>query len=245
MSDPTMNIADRERLASVIAGAGLFLVATRQRRGPALATAAVATGLLARGVSGHCAVYRAAHIDTRDTDTRRLLGGSGGIHVCERVVIHQPLDAIYSFWRDLANLPRFFRHLRAVTPHDERRSRWVAAGPAGSSVEWEAEIVNDVPNQVIGWRSLGEADIVSAGSVNFDEAMGGRGTVVTVKLQYEPPAGRVGAWAAWLLGADPASQIRDDLRSLKQQLEAGETPTVTGQPRGGELCGSTGRAGRS
>ena len=118
-------------------------------------------------------------------------------------------------------------HLERVTDLGEGRSHWVAAGPADVRVEWDAEIINDVENQVIAWKSLPGADVVSAGSVNFDAVRGGRSTQVSVNLQYAPPAGRVGGWVATLAGREPSQMIREDLRRLKQLLEAGEIARAT------------------
>jgi uncharacterized membrane protein len=98
----------------------------------------------------------------------------------------------------------------------------VAIGPAGLKVEWDARIVNEVENQVIGWTSLPEADVVTAGSVNFDRVRDGRSTQVTVHLQYAPPAGAPGALLASLFGRAPSQTIREDLRRFKQLMEAGE-----------------------
>src|SRR5258708_12799436 len=96
---------------------------------------------------------------------------------------------------------------------------WRGRGPAGSVVEWDAEIFNEIPNKLIAWRSLEGADVVSAGSVNFDAEPGGRGTRVTVHLQYSPPGGKVGAAIARLFGSDAETEIRDDLRRFKQLVE--------------------------
>jgi uncharacterized membrane protein len=124
------------------------------------------------------------------------------------------------------------RHLDSVERVTDTISRWRAHGPAGTGVEWEAEINNEVPNKVIGWRSLENADVVNAGSVNFDDAGHGRGTRVTVHLQYSPPGGKVGASIARLFGKDAETEIREDLRRFKQLIETGEVPTTSGQPRG-------------
>lgn len=148
--------------------------------------------------------------------TRASLGGSGGIHLVEEVLIRRPVADVYRFWRDLTNLPKFMRHLQSVTT-DGRRSHWVVRGPLGTAVEWDAEINNVVENKVIGWQTLAEATVTHAGSVTFDEAPGG--TRVRVKLQYDPPAGRVGGAVAKLLGEDPAKQIREDLQRVKELLE--------------------------
>ena len=107
------------------------------------------------------------------------------------------------------------------------RSHWVAAGPAGLAVEWDAEIINEVENKVLAWRSLPGSDVVTAGSVNFDAVRGGRSTQVSVHLQYAPPAGKAGALVASLFGREPSQTIREDLRHFKQLLEAGEIPRAT------------------
>jgi uncharacterized membrane protein len=227
------NVADTERIVSVVAGASLIAFGATRRPMTALAAMAAGAGLIARGVTGRSALYRAAHVDTRDQDTRRVLAGDGGIHVTQTVLVVRQVHDVYAYWRDLRNLPRFMSHLQEVTPLNGQVSHWVAKGPAGKRVEWDAEIINEVEDKVIGWRSLPGSEFISAGSVNFRERRGW-GTELSVKLQYEPAAGRPAAWLAWLLGADPASTIREDLRRLKAMLEAGEFPSVEGQPQGGE-----------
>ena len=124
------------------------------------------------------------------------------------------------------------RHLASVEKMTDTISRWRAAGPAGVTVEWEAEVYNEVPDKLIAWRSLDNSQVISAGSVNFDDAGPGRGTRVTVHLQYSPPGGKLGAKVAKLFGRDAETEIREDLRRFKQLLEAGEVPTTSGQPRG-------------
>src|SRR5438067_11547174 len=99
------------------------------------------------------------------------------------------------------------RHLESVEKITDTISHWRAKGPAGTVVEWNAEIFNEIPNKLIAWRSLEGSDVVSAGSVNFDPAAGGGGTRVTVHLQYSPPGGKVGAAIAKLSGRDAETQI--------------------------------------
>jgi uncharacterized membrane protein len=113
-------------------------------------------------------------------------------------------------------------HLEAVQVIDDRRSHWRARAPAGSSVEWDAEIIEDQPNARISWRSTQEADVPNTGTVSFRTAPGNRGTEIQVTLRYDPPAGRVGALVAKLFGEEPAEQVKSDLRRLKQVLETGE-----------------------
>lgn len=144
------------------------------------------------------------------------------MHVAKAITIRTAPDQLYSFWRNFENLPRFMFHLEAVRVINDRRSHWVAKAPAGSSVEWDAEIVEDRPNERIAWRSLPDADVKNSGSVEFRPAPGSRGTEVHVEVHYDPPAGKLGAMVAKLMGEEPARQIGDDLRRLKQVIETGE-----------------------
>src|SRR5262249_43303222 len=130
------------------------------------------------------------------------------------------------------NLPRFMKHLESVQVKGERRSRWMAKAPAGTRVEWDAEITEDRPNELIAWRSLEGADVDNSGSVRFERAPCGRGAVVRVEMRYSPPAGVIGAGVAKLFGEDPEWQVKDDLRRFKQVMEAGEIITTEGQPAG-------------
>jgi uncharacterized membrane protein len=155
--------------------------------------------------------------------SRALPGQVGqGIDVRHAITVNRPVEVIYQFWRNFENLPRFMRHLENVTINDERRSHWVARGPAGMRVEWEAELVTDRANEQIAWRSLAGASVPNAGSVRFRAAPGGRGTEVRVDLQYAPPGGKLGAAVASLFGAEPAQEVIDDLRRFKQVMETGE-----------------------
>ena len=143
------------------------------------------------------------------------------IHVRKGFTINRQPEVVYSFWRKLDNLPRFMRHLDSVEVIDERRSRWRAKAPVGA-VEWEAEIVDEQPNQLISWRSLEGATVPNRGTVRFNAAPGARGTEVHVDLEYSVPGGRFAALVAKMFGEEPEQQIVDDLRRVKQLLEAGE-----------------------
>jgi uncharacterized membrane protein len=230
----TRNLSEFERWASLAAGTGLAAYGFTRLKNRGWLYAALGGYLLRRGVTAHCDVYEALGVNTFGgvTDTRAALGGARGTHVLESVTINRPIEELYRFWRNLENLPRFMRHLESVERVTDTISRWKVQGPAGTAVEWEAEINNEVPNKVIGWRSLENADVVSAGSVNFDDAGRGRGTRVTVHLQYSPPGGKAGASIARIFGKDAETEIREDLRRFKQLVETGEVPTTEGQPRG-------------
>ena len=153
-------------------------------------------------------------------DTRVALSGPRGFHVHESIRIEQPVEALYRFWRNFENLPKVMTHLEQVIDLGNGHSHWVAKGPAGIPVEWDAEMINDVPNKVIGWRSLPSSDFVTAGSVNFDGSGDGRSTLITVHLQYAPPGSKLGKLVAQLFGDDPSQAIAEDLRRLKRLLDS-------------------------
>ena len=214
------NISDTERWASMAAGAGLAAYGLSRRSGTGWVLAGAGALLFRRGLSGHCHTYRMFGLSTAGTgrDAREALGGSGGVNVEESVTINRPIEELYRFWRNLENLPRVMHHLESVERLTDTLSRWRAKGPAGTELEWTAEIVSDVANQVIGWRSIERSDVVSAGSVNFVEVGPGR-TLIRVQLQYSPPGGRIGDALAWLVGRDAATEIREDLHRFKQSVE--------------------------
>lgn len=216
------NISEAERWLSIAAGVGLATYGLTKRRGAAAWMLAAFGGLLVRrGASGHCDTYELFGINTAGTgqDTRRALGGNAGVIVDESVTINQPVEMLYRFWRNLENLPRVMRHLDSVERITDTLSRWRAKGPANTSVEWNAEIINEVANKLIAWQSIEGSDVVSAGSVNFHDLGAGRGTRVRVRLQYNPPGGKVGAAIVKLVGSDAATEIREDLQQFKHMVE--------------------------
>jgi uncharacterized membrane protein len=145
-----------------------------------------------------------------------------GTPVIRVITINKSPDEVYSFWRNFENLPRFMSHLEAVHTFGDRQSHWVAKAPGGTTAEWDAEVVDEIPGRLIAWRSLEGAEVDNSGVVRFERATGGRGTVVSVELRYNPPGGAIGAMFAKMFGQDPGQQIAHDLRSLKQILEIGE-----------------------
>ena len=153
-----------------------------------------------------------------------------GVRVERAVTILASPDALYDFWRDFTNLPRFMEHVHSVTLLEDRRSHWVVAGPLGRNIEWDAEIISEEAGQRIAWRTSEEADVQHAGSVEFRALTYGRGTEVKVVLRYEPPGGKLGSLVAKLLGEEPSQQVASDLRRLKRLFETGEEITVEGQP---------------
>jgi uncharacterized membrane protein len=154
------------------------------------------------------------------------------ISVRQTITINAAPAELYGFWKNVENLPLFMEHLESVSKVNERVSHWVAKAPAGACVEWDAEIIDDQPERRLGWRTLPDSQVTHEGMVSFEPAIGGRGTVVRVEMLYVPPAGKVGVWIARLFGEEPALQVGDDLRRLKQLLETGEVATTLGQSSG-------------
>jgi uncharacterized membrane protein len=153
---------------------------------------------------------------------KQLTNGGRGVHAKGSRVINRPLEEVYNYWRNFENLPRFMKHLVSVKDFGDGRSHWIAKGPAGTQVEWDATIIADVPGEVITWRSLEGSDVDHAGAVRFESASGGRGTIVKVNIEYNPLGGALGATIAKLFGEEPEQQLDDDLRRFKQVMEVGE-----------------------
>jgi uncharacterized membrane protein len=223
-SAPHHDVSDVERLVSVATAAAAIAYGVSRRSVPGICLAAAATPLAYRGLVG---TWPRLNQDRANGDTRVALAGSRGTHVRESIRLEKPLDEVYRFWRRFENLPRFMTHLERVVDLGHGRSHWVAKGRGGVNVEWDAEIINEVENKVIGWRSVPGSAVVTAGSVNFDRVRNGQMTQVSVHLQYALPGGRATALLATLLGREPSQTIREDLRRLKWLLEAGEVPRTT------------------
>lgn len=200
------------RWGALAAGGALAVLGLTRRSKGGLALAA-GGGLLAYAVS-------------------RAASHPGQLVASSTMQINCTPQEAYSFWHNFENLPLFMRHLDSVSILGDRRSRWVAAGPLGSRVQWDAEIVVEREGELISWRSLPGSDVEVDGSVEFRKAPGNRGTFVSANVIYSPPAGKIGGTIAKLLGKDPAFLMRQDLRRFKALIEAGEIPTVEGQSHG-------------
>ena len=219
---PRVSIGTLERVAALTTATAVVAYGLSRRSLPGVCLAAVATPIAYRGLAGEWP--RAGNGHSPRAVTRDALGGKRGVHVRESVRLEKPIDEVYRFWRNLENLPQFMNYLDAVIDLGNGRSRWLAKGPAGTQVKWDAEIINEVESQLIGWQSLPGGDLTIAGSVNFDTVRNGRSTQVSVHFQYAPPAGRAGSLIATIFGREPSQTVREDLRRLKQLLEAGEFP---------------------
>jgi uncharacterized membrane protein len=222
--DMSDSAAELERWAGVAISTAVMAYGLSRRSVPGVVLAAAAVPLAYRSLTGE---WPGLGNGLAHADTRVALSGQRGIHVRETVRLERPRAEVYAFWRRLENLPQFMEHLQSVTELGGGRSQWVATGPADAPVTWDAEIVNEIEGEVIAWKSIAGSDIATAGSVRFSPARQGRSTQVSVHLQYAAPGGRVGRLLALVFGRDPAHMVREDLRRLKQLLEAGEIPRAT------------------
>jgi uncharacterized membrane protein len=219
-----VNVGRIERWISGLAGLALVGYGLRRKRirGVLLPLGA---NLIVRGITGRCPVNRAIGRNSALGEGRTGRVASRrrgeGTRVEQWVVINRAREDLFRFWRNFENLPRFMDNLESVTRLDDRRSHWVAKGPVGTRVEWDAEIHNEIENELIAWRSLPGSEVDHAGSVHFNP-LADKATEVRVMLRYSPAAGKLGSAAAKLAGEDPARQVADDLRRFKQVTEAGE-----------------------
>jgi uncharacterized membrane protein len=209
------NIGILEGRISAGAGGGLLLlgVISRKRLGLALSLASAGGYLLYRGLTRRDPIYRVLGLNMETQ------GDQGRIEVERAIVIECPVSEVYGYWRNLEQLPRFMRHLASVREIDGQRSHWVASAPAGMTVGWDAEIVQDLPGERLSWHSLPDSEVMNSGVVHFRD-LGDGATEVQVFIAYAPPAGAVGAAVAQLLGAEPGQQIEEDLQRLKDLLES-------------------------
>jgi uncharacterized membrane protein len=228
-----INVGKTERQISAIGGGALALYGLTRGSLGGLLLAGLGGALVYRGVTGHCPAYSAMGTNTNhDEGAAPEEYFRRGIHVVQSFTVGKAASELVAFWRNFSNLPSFMTHLESVEVLDDKRSRWTAKGPAGTHVSWEAEIINEEPDRVIAWRSLGGADVDNSGSVRFVDAPGDRGTEVRVVMDYIPPAGRVGKFVAALFGEAPEQTIKEDLRRFKRLMETGMIPSTEGQPRG-------------
>lgn len=228
MSWPQKNVGDVERMISAVLGGGLFVTGLPRRSWAGAGLSILGAALLHRGMTGYCAAFNMLGLNTNDPIAstnqlgRRKVETEHATKIRRTIEINRPPAELYRFWRELENLPRIMSHVESVQAINERLSHWVVKTiPGGPAVEWDAEIINDIENERIGWRSLQGADVDNAGSVEFEPTGDGLRTRMTVALQYAPPAGHIGTAVAKWLGEDPERKIIDDLHRFKQTMESG------------------------
>ncbi|EDY21787.1 cyclase/dehydrase [Chthoniobacter flavus Ellin428] len=218
-----MNLGLTERLGSILAG-GALIGAGLLRRGTArtllLGTGA---GFLLRGASGHCPLYHQLGINQLDRRNRDGVPGNQGLRIEYAVEVQCPAPELYQFWRNLDQLPRILRHVESVELVDAWHSHWVARGPIGPALEWDAEIINEHENELIAWQSVHGAKLQNAGTVRFDQ-LSDTSTYVKVCIELQPIGGTAALTLARLFGTDPQRELEEDLERFKDFAERELTP---------------------
>ncbi|HEX8391891.1 MAG TPA: SRPBCC family protein [Longimicrobium sp.] len=220
-----VNVGRTERMVSTAGGGVLALLGLRRGGVPGALLAAAGAALAHRGITGHCAVYRAMGRDTalpepvlHDAAPSR---SSDGIYGEASIAVQRPADELYAFWRDVRTAPRYQSRIVSVDVLDERRSRWVAEGPRGRSLAWTSVVTEDVPGRRIAWESLPGSDLPNRGSVEFAPGARAGETLVRATMEFHPPAGVVGQAIATALHQSPHDILRADLRAFKALMEGG------------------------
>lgn len=212
------NVGTAERIITGVAAAGLAAFAVKKASStPGKLAAGLASALLStRAATGYCPAKDAAQLATSDD---AHAAGERGIRVEQSTVINAPVEKVFEFWENVENFPKFMNHLQKVTKTSDKTSHWVSDGPLGTSVEWDAEEVKHVKNDVIAWRSV-SGGVANSGTVRFRGV--GPKTRIRVKMEYTPPAGTVGATVAKFFGEDPKTQLKEYLAKAKSILEGGK-----------------------
>jgi uncharacterized membrane protein len=217
------NVGGTERLASAVAGGLLTIWGLRRRGSLGYGAAALGAELLYRGASGHCKAYSALGINTQDKAPRgepAHVDHDRSVRVQQSVLIERPRDELFAIWRDFSLLPHFMTHLERVDVISSTKSHWVTKGPAGLSVEWDAEIVDEREGEWIAWRTVEPAEVPNNGTVMFRDTAEG-GTEVFVTLEAQPPAGKLGNLVARMFGRSPNRQVRMALERFRDMAESG------------------------
>ena len=217
-----INASDIEHIASLTVG-GLLLLKGLLKGGPlGLIYKVGGAALVYRGQQGYRPLYDALGLELPSSPTGV---GKQNSRVEHEVVVNRPPAELYRIWRNLENLPVFMENLVSVHEVDDKRSLWVAKAPAGTVIKWEAEIINDVENELIAWQTLEGSGVDNAGTVTF-EPSGDDATRLKVVLRYDPPADSLGVWVAKAFGRDPQREIEADLARFKAIMEIGPTKAV-------------------
>jgi uncharacterized membrane protein len=217
------NVGDTERRLSLVGA--LVLTAWSARRQPTgVLVGALGAWLGYRAASGHCPAYGRLGRTSAQSGDRGLIPAPREAQISTSVTIERSPGELYRAWHGFTHLPAFMKYIRDVRTVDEGRTHWVAQGPLGGRVEWDAEVTQDVQDERIAWQSVAGSDIRQAGEIRFRPAPSGYGTEVHLAIRYAPATRRSRA-VATLIRALGQQGARADLKRFKRLMEAGEIPT--------------------
>lgn len=229
------NVGSLERGASLFGGGALVVGGLRQGGVRGFGSALLGGVLLYRGATGYCPVYGSLGVSTADEEGRQsrvaeYITAQRDIRMDAVAIVNRPVDELYRFWRDPLNLPRFMKSITSVEPLSDHRAQWTLKPPVGPAIPFVSEITHETEGRAIGWQSEDSTVLEHTGEVRFRELPTGRGTEVRLKLDFTPPAGALGGGVARLFDGAMETQLRAELKRLKQFMETGEIATTEGQP---------------
>jgi len=203
------NVGATERLISVFAGA---LLLGKSWKNPFKQRFLVGAYLAYRGFSGHCLLYDQLSIDGTKPQAVNVRG---------EFEVERPTEEVYSYWRNLNNLPGSLKHLLDVKMIDEHTSEWKSKILGNLlPVDWKAEIVKDEPGYLIGWRSTSDSVLKHVGKVEFEKTADGLGTLLRIVISYHPPAGGLGVGVARLLNPYFERLLTSEIKTFKHKIES-------------------------
>ncbi|MFJ7243009.1 SRPBCC family protein [Kitasatospora sp. NPDC098652] len=144
--------------------------------------------------------------------------------VQESVEVDVPLHTAYNQWTQFEDFPRFMEGVEEVTQIDERHNRWKTS-VAGVTREFETEIVDQLPDEKIAWRTVG-GEVQQMGVVTF-ERLDDQHTTVRLAMDFEPEG--IAEKAADVMGMVDR-RVKGDLRRFKSFIE--DQGTASGGWRG-------------
>ena len=234
-----VNVHHNERLLSALAGGLALAWGLSQRSTIAKAAALIGSGLVYRGVSGHCHMYQAIGVSTADDGPERTLLPSmhaqraahpRHFEVIRDVTIQKSPAEIYQAWKQPETLAQIMGHFAEISPVSEGIMRWTIEDPLGRSHSWDVELVEDVPGERLRWQSREGSQIIKRGTLDLRSAPGNRGTEARLHLHFERPEGLLGDVLTKVLGPVPGAAAQRALRNLRCLLEAGELPSLKKNP---------------
>ncbi len=228
MDTEKVNVNPVERIVSTVLGGALLIQGLTRR---SLGREAIAIALLYRGVSGHSYLYQALGVNTADSSKQHETGASADAPEVERsITIGKPADELYRFWREPKKLSQILGDFVEVTEVSKDRTHWLVRGPFALRMEWDTQVVEDRPGEILRWESLEGADLPNEGSVCFRPAPGDWGTEAMLRFRFDPPGGALGNKAAKRLSIVPRLLADKVLRRFKSLAETGEIPTLEHNP---------------
>ncbi len=221
-----INVGPKERSASLLSGASLAayginnLLRKNYVRGALMAAAG--GYLVYRGQTGRCQLYRALGVNTNGKS-------EVGVELEEKIKVDRPREEVYHYWRNLEHMPRFMKHIQSVTAAGENRYHWVAETPGKIRIEWDSEVTEDRPNELIRWRSIPGSQVHNEGQVTFRQEPGEYGTEVILEMTYHPPGGTAGSSIAQMFNFVTSRFLRKELKRFKKLMETGRVPELEGR----------------